>query len=79
MNREPALAAARKQHDPAEPEARSDDGTHLPTPQCFPAMPSSAPHGSIAPTVTTSVPAGGPELNVTRSPSTCVTVTAERT
>ena len=48
-------------------------------PQCLPAMPSSAPQSSIAPTVTTSVPAGGPALNVTTSPSTCLTVTAERT
>ena len=32
-------------------------------------MPSSVPHSSIAPTVTTSVPAGGPELRITKTVS----------
>ncbi len=34
-------------------------------PQCLPAISSSVPQSSIAPTVTTSVPAGGPELRIT--------------
>ena len=69
-----------EEHEPPEPQASGDDPAHQ---RCsrggqWLGTSSSVPYTSVAPTVTISVPAGGPLERSTRSPSMRSTLTSAR-